>query len=197
MKMRVRDVMSVRLLCAHADTAIQEVARTLVRNRIGGMPVVDDEGQVKGIVSESDLQPVKEGPPTRGLVTAADVMTQPVITLSEEDTVTQAARVLRRHGVKRAPVVREGRIVGMITQSDLLRPYLRTDGEIRADVEEALLGDDISGGAEVWVRVNAGVVMLDGTVRDRQQAAVLAKLAGSVDGAIDVRDLMRVAEPVR
>jgi predicted transcriptional regulator len=196
MKMRVGDVMSVRLLCAHPDTPIQEVARTIVRNRIGGMPVVDAEGQVKGIVSESDLQPVKEGPPTRGLLTAADVMTQPVITLSEEDSITQAARVLRRHRVKRAPVVREGRIVGMITQSDLLRPYLRTDGEIRADVEEVLLREGISEGADIWVRVHAGVVMLDGTVLDQRQGSIMAQLARAVDGVIDVRDLMRVSETV-
>lgn len=197
MKMLVRDVMSVRLLCARPDTPIQEVARTLVRDRIGGMPVVDSEGRIRGIVSESDLQPVSEGAPGRARLTATDVMTRPVITLTEDDTVTQAARVLKRHHVKRAPVVREGRVVGMVTQSDLLRPYLRTDGEIQVDVEEALLEDGVSLGADVWVRVHAGVVILDGAVQDRRQAAIITRLARAVDGVVDVRDLMRVVASVR
>ena len=185
--------MSVRLLCARPDTPIREIARTLVRNRIGGVPVVSSEGRVEGIVSESDLQPVREGAPVPARLTAADVMSRPVITLTEEDTVTQAARVLKRHRVKRAPVLREGRVVGIITQSDLLRPYLRTDGEIRADVEEALLEDGVSVGAHVWVRVHAGAVTIDGTVKDRRQAAIIARLARAVDGVIDVRDMTRVA----
>lgn len=195
MTMKVRDVMSVRLICARPDTPIQEVARTIVRNRIGGVPVVDVDGHVVGIVSESDLQPLKDGKPGRALRTAADVMTRPVITLMEEDTVTQAARVLRRHRVKRAPVVREDRVVGVITQSDLLRPYLRTDGEIGADIEEAFLQDGIAEKADVLVSVTGGIVALEGTVPDRRYAAILARLARAVDGVIDVRDLMRVAQP--
>lgn len=195
MKMLVGDVMSVRLIGVRADTPIQEVARTLVRNRIGGVPVVDTDGGVKGIVSESDLQPLKEGAPGRELSTAADLMTKPVVTLTEEDTITQAARVLRRHRIKRAPVVRQGRVVGVITQSDLLRPYLRTDGEIRADVEEALLEDGITAGADVRVGVLAGIVTLQGTAGDRRQAAILARIARAVDGVIDVRDRMQIAAP--
>lgn len=197
MRMTVRDVMSVRSICVRPDTPIQEVARTLVRNRIGGMPVVDPEGRVEGIVSESDLQPVKDGAPVRARRTAADVMTRPVITLTESDTVTQAARVLRRHRIKRAPVLRDGRIVGIVTQSDLLRPYLRTDSEIEADVEEALLEDGLTPGVDVLVRVHAGVVMLDGTVQDRRQAAIAARLARAVDGVVEVQNLMRIAALAR
>lgn len=83
---------------------------------------MDRAGRVLGIVSESDLQPAGEGAPRRRLRTAADAMTRPVVSLIEEDTVTQAARVLLRHRIKRAPVLREGLIVGMIARSDLLRP---------------------------------------------------------------------------
>ena len=192
--MHVREVMSVRLVCAREDAPIKELARRLVRNRIGGMPVVDDQGRIRGIVSESDLHPLKAGKPSRDLITAADVMTTPVVTLTESHTVTQAARVLRRHGIKRAPVVREGRVVGMVTQSDLLRPYLRTDTEIRAEVEEAMLDKDVGGGALLMVSVHGGVVMLRGTVDDPRQAALLARVAGAVDGVVDVRDLTVVAQ---
>jgi CBS domain-containing protein len=192
--MNVRDVMSTRLIAVRPDEPLKELARVLVRNRIGGVPVTDGEGHVLGIVSESDLQPTRDGAPGRPIRTAADVMTRPVITLTEDDTVTQAARVLQRHRVKRAPVLRQGVLVGMITRSDLLRPYLRTDSEIRADVEQVLLGDGLRlPGDRPEVRVENGVVHLQGLVVDRRQQAVTVRLARGVEGVIDVLDELRVA----
>jgi CBS domain-containing protein len=189
----VRDVMSIRLIAVRPEEPLKEVARILVRNRIGGVPVTDPEGHVLGIVSETDLQPTKEEAPLRPVRTAADVMTRPVITLTEEDTVTQAARVLQRHKVKRAPVLRQGVVVGMITRSDLLRPYLRTDSEIRADVEQVLLGDGLGLSRDrLDVRVEGGVVRLRGLVVDRRQQAVTVRLARAVEGVIDVVDDLQV-----
>jgi CBS domain-containing protein len=192
--MLVRDVMSTRVLSVRSDSPLKQVATLLLSNRIGGVPVLDNEGRVLGIVSESDLQPAREGAPGRPLRIAADVMTRTLVTLTEEDTVTQAARILLRHRIKRAPVLRDGVIVGMITRSDLLRPYLRTDLEIRADVEEALFGDslDLRGG-QVTVRVSQGVVRLEGRARDPRQRALATRLARSVDGVIDVDDGLEVA----
>ena len=192
MNMLVADVMSVRLYCARPETTIKEVARRLIRNRIGGMPVVDADGRIQGIISESDLQPVRDGKTHRPLRTAADAMTRPVVSLTEEDTVTEAARVLVRHGIKRAPVLREGRVVGIVTRSDLLRPYLRADGEIRLDVEEALLQEVAAEGAQVDVAVTDGIVRLEGVVPGRRQAALLVSLAGAVDGVVDVLDRLSV-----
>lgn len=192
--MRVRDVMTTRLHTVRPERPLKELAGILVRNRIGGVPVTDTEGHVLGIVSETDLQPTREEAPLRPVRTAADVMTQPVITLKEDDTVTQAARVLQRHRVKRAPVLRRGIVVGMITRGDLLRPYLRTDSEIRADVEEVLFGDGLGLLPDrLDVRVEGGVVHLDGLVADRRQRAVTVRLARSVEGVIDVLDELRVA----
>lgn len=187
--MMVRDVMSTRLLCVRRDRPIPEVAALFVRNRISGVPVVDGDGHVLGIVSESDLQPLKEGIPDRPFRIAADAMTTPAISLREGDTVTEAARILARHRIKRAPVLRDGVIVGMIARSDLLRPYLRTDLEIRADVEEALFGDslDLQKG-QISVGVFRGVVRLEGRARDRRQGALAVRLAQSVDGVIEVED---------
>jgi len=193
MNMLVADVMSVRLFCARPETPIKEVARRLVRNRIGGMPVVDDEGQIKGMVTESDLQPARKttDQPVR---TAADVMTQPVIGLSEVDTVAEAARVLSRHHIKRAPVLREGRVVGIVTKSDLLRPYLRSDGEIRADVEELLFDGMGLTTEHLGVTVDEGVVLLEGSVHSREQATLCRHLARGVDGVVDAIDRLHVVD---
>jgi CBS domain-containing protein len=192
--MNVRDVMSTRLIAVRREEPLKQLATMLVRNRIGGVPVTDAEGHVLGIVSETDLQPTREGAPGRSIRTAADVMTRPVITLTETDTVTQAARVLQRHKVKRAPVLRQGVLVGMITRSDLLRPYLRTDSEIRADVEQVLLADGLGLNRDrLDVRVEAGVVCLEGRVADRRQQAITVRLARGVEGVIDVVDDLQVA----
>ena len=192
--MNVRDVMSTRLIAVRPDEPLKELARILVRNRIGGVPVTDPEGHVLGIVSESDLQPTREGAPDCPIRTAADVMTRPVITLTEDNTVTQAARVLQRHRLKRAPVLRQGVLVGMITRSDLLRPYLRTDSEIRADVEQVLLGDGLGLSRDrLEVRVESGVVQLQGVVMDRRQQAITVRLARGVEGVIDVLGELQVA----
>lgn len=193
----VRDVMTTRLLCVGAERPLKEVAALLVRNRIGGVPVVDSDGHALGMLSESDLQPTKEGGPARPQRTAADVMTRPVITLTEEDTVTQAARVLQRHRIKRAPVLREGVVVGIVTRSDLLRPYLRTDSEIRADVEEVLYAGSLDVPADrLEIRVHGGVVTLRGRVPDPRQQALAVHLARSVDGVIDVANHLGTAEPI-
>lgn len=191
--MKVRDVMSTRVIRVGPGEPLKELAGTLVRKRISGVPVTDAVGRVLGVVSESDLQPTEEGAlPPMGC--AADVMTRPVITLTEEDTVTQAARVLQRHRVKRAPVLRQGVLVGMITRSDLLRPYLRTDSEIRADVEQILLGDGLGLTRDrLEVRVDDGVVALHGVVGDRRQRAVTVRLARGIEGVIDVLDELQVA----
>src|SRR5687767_4002292 len=106
--MVIRDVMATRLVCVRRDAPIKEVAALLVANRIGGVPVVDDDGHVLGIVSESDLQPTNEGIPLRPRRTAGDVMTAEVVALTEQTTVTEGARILSRYRIKRAPVLRDG-----------------------------------------------------------------------------------------
>lgn len=192
--MFVRDVMSTRVLFVGPNTPLTDVAALLLRERISGVPVLDAERRVVGVLSESDLQPTTEGPPSRPARTAADVMTRGVITLTEKDTVTRAARVLQHHRIKRAPVLRQGLLIGMVTRGDLLRPYLRTDSEIRAEVEEILLGEGlglIPGRLEV--RVEGGVVRLGGLVGDRRQQAISVRLARGVDGVIDVLDDLQVA----
>lgn len=194
--MLVRDVMTVRVRTVSPDTPLKEVASLLIGERISGVPVVQD-GRVVGILSEADLVPLRESRPGRPLRTAANLMTRPVITVTEDITVTEAARVLERHRIKRAPVLREGRLVGMVTRSDLLRPYLRTDGEIRAEVEDAVLREAMGlSPREVQVSVAGGVVTIEGRVAAERDRALLLRLARGVDGVVDVADRLAVATAV-
>jgi predicted transcriptional regulator len=178
--------MSVRVITVAPQTPVKEVARLLVEQRVSGVPVVD-AGRVVGIVSESDILPLHEERPARPVRTAADVMTAPVITVTEEATVTEAARVLERHRVKRAPVLRDGVLVGIIARGDLLRPYLRTDSEILAAVEESVVAQDLSPKV-IRAGASEGVVTLEGSVGTERDRAILLRLIRSLDGVIDVVD---------
>jgi CBS domain-containing protein len=186
--MQVRDVMTVGVVTVAPDTPVKEVASLLVGARISGLPVIE-QGRLVGIISESDLLPLREGASGAPVQTAADVMSRKVVSLVEGMTVTQAARVLQRHRVKRAPVMRGDALVGIVTRADLLRPYLRTDSEILAEIEHLIMGSalDISP-RDVRVAVEGGVVSLVGPVASERERAILLHMCRSVDGVVDVED---------
>ncbi|HEX6262036.1 MAG TPA: CBS domain-containing protein [Actinomycetota bacterium] len=192
--MLVRDVMTVGVVTAAPDTPVKELAALMVGARISGIPVVED-GKVVGIVSESDLLPLHEGDPGRRVQVAADVMTRKLVTLVEGMTVTEAARVLQRHGVKRAPVMRGERLVGICTRANLLRPYLRTDLEILAEVEEAVLSGALGISPRgVRALVTDGVVRLEGRVTSARTRAILLRLVRAVDGVVDLEEQLEIEE---
>ena len=192
--MLVRDVMTVGVVTVGPDTPVKEIAQLLVGARVSGLPV-SEGGRIVGIVSESDILPVHEGDPGHPVGTAADVMTRKVVTLVEGMTVTEAARILQRHRIKRAPVTRGERLVGIVTKADLLRPYLRTDSEILAEVEDAVIERALGlSPRRVRPLVADGVVRLEGEVPTRRARAILLRLVRSVDGVVDVEDVLDVAE---
>jgi len=191
--MRVKDVMTVGVVTAAPDSPIREVAELMLRTKVSGLPVLD-VGRLVGIVSESDILPLREGAPGRRVQTAADVMTREVITLVEEMGVTEAARVLQRHRIKRAPVTRGERLVGIVSRADLLRPYLRRDTEILAEIEYGVLAHALALDLrDVRALVSEGVVHLEGTVASERDRALLARLVRSIDGVVDVDDGLEVA----
>lgn len=191
--MRLRDVMSVGVVAVPSRTTVKEAAGLMVGAKVSGLPVVDD-GLLVGIVTESDLQPVHEGAPGRRVQTVGDLMTRKVVTLVEDMTVTSAARVLERHGVKRAPVMRGDRLVGIISRCDLLRPYLRTDSEILAEVEEAVIAGIGERASRIDPVVEEGVVTLAGEVVSERARSILVRLARGVDGVVDVEDHLVLPE---
>jgi CBS domain-containing protein len=193
-RMNVGDVMSVGVITVACDTPVKEVARIMHEARVGGLPVIVD-GVIVGIVTSSDI--LGSVPNVGGMRTAGDVMTRDPVCLREDLTVAGAARVLARNRIKRAPVLRDGKLVGMVTRSDLLRPYLRTDGEIRADVEDSVLIRTMHlRPHDVQVEVDAGVVTLRGAIEHPEEVRVLERLVRAIDGVVDVAiEIMRSAQP--
>jgi CBS domain-containing protein len=115
----VADVMVGNVLVVHSGDSVDDAVRLIVDSGITGVPVVDEEHHVIGIVAESDILG-KSGQ------TVDDVMTRDVITTDETTTLDAAAEAMLTRRIRRLPVVRGGRLVGILTRADLLRHVRRT-----------------------------------------------------------------------
>jgi CBS domain-containing protein len=156
---KVGSVMTTDVVRAGYGTPFKEVARLLADHRISGLPVVDDDEKVIGVISETDLllrqarTPDPHEPPRRRFPfapltrsarrqatkaqarTAGRLMTEPPITVHADDTIVEAARTMAQRHVERLPVVdEEDRLVGIVTRRDLLQVFLRPDRDIRQEV---------------------------------------------------------------
>jgi predicted transcriptional regulator len=112
--MHARDIMTHETITIAPDASVREAARRLSGYNISGMPVVDGAGRMVGIITQADLIS-KEGK------TVADLMTQRVVSVAEDTTVDEAARILTVNRFKRVPVVRDGRLVGIVSRADIVR----------------------------------------------------------------------------
>lgn len=204
--MRIKDVMSTEVVTVGPTTSLKDVAGLLERRGISGVPVVDEEGAVLGVVSEADVLIKERGPaesarrfwrfrdPSKAVqlakgaaVTAADAMTSPAIVLGPERPVSAAARIMVDCGVNRLPVVKDGRLIGIVTRADLVRAFTRSDDalerEIRTEVLERAMW--IPSGT-VAVSVTEGAVRLSGIVETETDADVIVRLAARVPGVVSV-----------
>lgn len=115
-----RTLMTSPVISIGPDTTLAEVAAVLSSQRIGGVPVVDAEYQVLGFVSDSDVMNAMLSQREPDTVAAA-LMSAPVVTVDEFDTTDDVMRVLREKGIHHVPVVRAGKLVGIITPADVIR----------------------------------------------------------------------------
>ncbi|MEV7189519.1 CBS domain-containing protein [Kitasatospora sp. NPDC093102] len=201
----VGELMTHVVVHVRPDTGFKEIARLLAEHDITSVPVLDQEDRPIGLVSEADLllnEAAQEDPaglmlapdlPPRDrarsrAATAEGLMTSPAVCARPEWTVVEAARLMQRDKLKRLPVVDEaGRLIGIVSRSDLLRVFLRQDRAIR----EELLGDVLErtlglAPGTVDVQVHEGRVTLTGTVEHRALVSVVERLCRGVDGVVDV-----------
>ncbi|WP_406346738.1 CBS domain-containing protein [Streptomyces sp. NBC_00648] len=210
---KVGSVMTSEVMSARKDTLFKEVARLLAEHRISGLPVVDDDGKVVGVLSETDLM-VRQAeaedpyePPRRFRLpalgrgaharrhkararTAGELMSRPAITVHTEDTIALAARTMAAHRVERLPVLdAEDRLVGIVTRRDLLQLFLRSDDEIRAEViRDVLVGTLWLSHGAIDITVDEGVVTLAGELERRSEVPLAVRMTRMVDGVVDVVD---------
>ncbi|MFD0265585.1 CBS domain-containing protein [Streptomyces sp. NPDC127106] len=199
-RIKVADLMTDEVVSVTPGTTFKDVAKLLAQYDISGVPVLDDEDRVVGVVSQTDvLEHAAPGPDAprqdRGTArppTAGGIMTAPAVTVHAEATAADAARLMSRRGIERLPVVDvEDRLVGIVTRRDLLRMFLRPDAEVRRRVQD-VLGYVLGGSADaVDVHVVDGIVTLDGCVPLRSQLHVLLGLVERLDGVVAVTGHVR------
>ncbi|MEU0133042.1 CBS domain-containing protein [Streptomyces sp. NPDC006296] len=183
----VADLMTPSVISVQRGTTFKEIARLLSESGVTAVPVVDDGGRPIGVVSEADLLRDRAAGAARN---AAALMSRPAITAGPRWNAVQAARVMEENRIKRLPVVDgEGRLVGVLSRSDLLQVYLRRDRAIQEEILEEVVTRTLRlSPSSLSVEVSEGLVTLSGTVRSRSTVPVLVRLCQSVDGVVDVVD---------
>ncbi|MFD1662094.1 CBS domain-containing protein [Streptomyces caeni] len=185
----VGDVMTHEVVSVGRDAPFREIVESMRQWRVSALPVLSEEGRVVGVVSEADLLVRAQGDDTSGALTAARLMTVPAVTVPRTATIEGAARLMARGPLKRLPVVDdEGRLVGVVSRSDLLKIYLRPDEDIAQEVRSGLEALLPAGSPGLDVRVENGVVTLGGTVPGQAPVAALVRVARAVPGVVDVRE---------
>lgn len=210
---KVGSVMTSDVVRAEYGTPFKQVARLLADHRISGLPVVDEDDKVIGVLSETDLMvrqaatPDPFDPPRRrrlaGLTrgarrqaakararTAGQLMTEPPVTVHADDSIVEAARTMAQRRVERLPVLdEEDRLVGIVTRRDLLQVFLRPDAEIREQViEDVLVRALWVPRRSIDVFVTEGVVTLGGQLERQSETEIAVSMTRQIDGVVAVVD---------
>lgn len=212
--MRVAEVMTTSVVTVGPEVTWKQVAERMLDAGVSGLPVVDHDGYLLGVVTEADLvsKPAFGERRHRALaavvdlltgdarwagkataLTAAQLMTTAVIVASPDDDVRVAALRMVEARVKRLPVLDGGKLVGIVSRRDLLRSFHRSDADIAAEITTKL-GDLRSTAVEpdVTTTVDDGVVILEGSVRTDDDVRVVEGLVREVAGVVQVDNRVAV-----
>jgi len=155
--MNAGDIMTSKVVTVRPDTSVSTLARLLLDHKISALPVIDNEDRVIGIVSEGDLlgRPPRRSPrgwwlrlfddeavcleelATARHLKAQDVMARQIVSVSDQAPIDLVASLMHRRGLKRVPVVRDGKLVGIVSRADLLDAFVGS----RKQADVSPLGD--------------------------------------------------------
>lgn len=192
-EMLVKDVMTAPAITIHAHTSVKDGLKLLDEHRVTSLPVTDTQGRLLGVVSEADLlrDAVRRDDRTHMIRhedvddrpgRVEDVMSTLSMTVTSDTDLSEAVELMTSTAVKSLPVVDAGRVVGMISRSDIVHLLARSDDHICAEVDDLLR----SAGMECAVTVDDGVVRIEGPA-DPAQRRIVEVIAGSVAGVISVQ----------
>jgi CBS domain-containing protein len=215
MSATVNEVMTTHVVAVTEDASFRGMAGLLRRHRVSAFPVVDADGKVIGVVSEADMLPkeallagLPNQPPAEAVaephndfakaagVTAASIMTRVPITITPDEPVTSAARLMYSCKVKSLPVVTEhGHLVGIISRADVLSVYCRSGAQIRREITQDVIMTEFRGDPSSFtVTVKDGIVTLEGRPQTAQQGRNILAEVWHVEGVVSVRDRLTYPE---
>ena len=226
--MKACDIMTQPVISVEADTPVETAVRLMLQKKISGLPVVDGSGNLVGMVTEGDfLRRAEAGTEHKqsrwldfliGPGRLADryakahgrkvgeIMTDDVKSADEQTQLGDIVAMMERNRIKRVPVLRGKKVVGIVSRANLLRALASVmhklpagsidDTAIRQKIVDALQQEKWTPIATVDAIVRDGVVTLTGYVLDERQRAALKVLVENVAGVKQVRDEMVWVEPM-
>lgn len=225
--MKAGDVMTRNVVTIAPEATVLQAARMMLQHHISGLPVVDASGELVGILSEGDFLRRRETGTQRrrsrwleflmgpGQIASeythshgmrvSEVMTESVRTISEETELEKIVELMERHRIKRVPVLRDGKLTGIVTRSNLMHAMVsmartapevpQSDAAIRDRLLAELQKQDWAPVSMVNVVVNSSVVELWGAIIDERQRTALKVAAENISGVKDVKDHLVWIEP--
>jgi CBS domain-containing protein len=219
--MRAIDVMATAVATARPDMSVRDVAKMLADYQIGGMPVVDAQGKLVGMITEGDLlrraeigtevrrrgQWLELITSTRKLASeyvkahsrlVSEVMTTDVITATEDTPLAEIAESMERHRIRRVPVLRDGKLTGLVSRANLIRalasvgPDLRCsitpdDSAIRETILSAMSGSRWALRRDNVIVTN-GIVHLWGVITSEDEGRAIRIAAENAPGVKEVKN---------
>jgi CBS domain-containing protein len=214
--MQVKDVMTRDVIAVSPATPIHKAAELMVDHGVSGLPVVDAQGAVVGIVSEGDLV-VRQKPRGRPSwwtfffndgerlareyrkavgTTVGEVMTSAVITVSPDVPLESAAVILDRHNIRRLPVLEDGHLVGLVSRGDLIKALAatppaqisRSDAQLVAEMRARVAREAWTTTSGLVIQARDGVLELWGLVDTEAEKSALETMARAIDGCRGVEN---------
>jgi CBS domain-containing protein len=230
--MKVADVMTRGVISITPESSVTKAARMMLLYDISGLPVIDSSGRLVGIVTEGDFlrraeigtEPHRKrwvallvdiGPLAEEYAHShgrkvEEVMTRDVVTVTEDASLEEVARLMERHRIKRVPVLRDAEVIGVVSRANFLHalivlspnpaPAPASDGAIReqilAELEKQawMPGVVLNVSVKVNVSVKDGIVDLDGVILDKRQRAALCIAVENVPGVKQIRDRLVLSQ---
>jgi CBS domain-containing protein len=216
--------MTTNVVTVSPETDIAEAVRLMLERQISGVPVIDDSGRLVGILTEGDLmrraelvtgrqswwinpisspeQEAKAYVKAHGLK-VKDVMTKEVVTINEQEPLDRIAMVFEDRRIKRTPVMRSGKIVGIVSRANLLRSLATkrisdaapSDSQIRSAILTTAMEDAAIRVVLVDVTVDDGVVHLWGNTASEAEREAIRVVAENTKGVREVQNHIRVLPP--
>jgi CBS domain-containing protein len=226
--MKVKDIMTTPVVSARPDMTVEQAIHLMLQRHISGLPVIEEDGRLVGMVTEGDfLRRGETGtqrhrPRWLELLTGPgrlaeeytrahgrrvrDVMTATPLTVTEETSLEQVVGLMEKHRVKRLPVMRGERVIGIISRANLLHALAGVAREIEpatkgdADIRERLIAElerqPWAPVALIDVTVRNGVVELWGTITDERERQAIVVVAENMPGVKAVHEHLAWVDPM-